>query len=431
MVGSPLGNVARTTSHKVVIPFYLYAAVSFLAGTVLLFLSHGAFTGHYFQPHILAITHTMALGWGTMIILGASHQLFPVLIEADLYSEKLAYASFLLAGLGIPVLVQAFFRFSMGAAAQLGGSLVVAGVLCYLANIFISISKSKRENVHAVFVFTAALWLLLTVALGLTLVIDFTGTDHLLPRGSLHYLSLHAHLGIVGWFLLLVLGVGSRLIPMFLISKHSDPRMLWAIYALVNAALLGYAVLFLYFPKAGLNFIPALMVLAALLLFAGYCRKAYMVRIRRKVDHQMKVSLLSVGLLVLPTLVLLVLIAILVLTGRERTEVTLLYGFTIFFGWITAIILGMTFKTLPFIVWNKVYRPRAYIGKMPSPKDLYCDRVFVAMAFTYLAGFAGFAVGILAENMLLLQSGAALLLLAAILYNWNIGRMVFTKKFKP
>jgi hypothetical protein len=47
------------------------------------------------------------------------------------------------------------------------------------------------------------------------------------------------------------------------------------------------------------------------------------------------------------------------------------YGFIIFFGWITAIILGMTFKTLPFIVWNKVYHQQAGKGKTPNPKDLF------------------------------------------------------------
>jgi hypothetical protein len=34
------------------------------------------------------------LGWGTMMILGASHQLVPVMIEGKLYSNTLAYLSF-------------------------------------------------------------------------------------------------------------------------------------------------------------------------------------------------------------------------------------------------------------------------------------------------------------------------------------------------
>ena len=95
MIGSPFNTaLIKTTSHKVVIQFYVYAAFSFLVATLLLLTSSGNFAGHYFHPHILAITHTMALGWGCMVVFGASHQLVPVLIEGKLHSEKLAYATF-------------------------------------------------------------------------------------------------------------------------------------------------------------------------------------------------------------------------------------------------------------------------------------------------------------------------------------------------
>src|SRR5690348_13882373 len=103
-----------TTSYKAVLPFYLYAAFCFLVATLLLFFSSGSFLGHYFQPHVLAITHIMALGWGTMIIFGSSHQLVPVIIEGTLFSEKLAYISFILAAVGIPLLVYGFYTFNMG-----------------------------------------------------------------------------------------------------------------------------------------------------------------------------------------------------------------------------------------------------------------------------------------------------------------------------
>ena len=429
MTGSPLGgNVARTTSHKVVIPFYAYAAASFLAATVLLLLSADAFTGHWFQPHILAITHLMALGWATMIILGAGHQLVPVLIENDLYSNMLARTSFLLTGTGIPLLVYGFHVFDLGWPAQVGGSLVLGGLLAFISNIAISIAKSKRENVHAVFVFTATIWLLLTVSLGLALLFNFTSS--LLPRDSLHYLSLHAHLGVVGWFLLLVLGVGSRLIPMFLISKYNEPRVLWAVFILVNVALVLYGGFFLFGFAPALNLIPAALVLAGLLLFANYCRKAYIERIRKKVDDQMRTSLLAVALLLLPTLVLIVLIVALLITTGAQANVVLLYGFTIFFGWLTAIILGMTFKTLPFIVWNKVYRHRAALGKMPSPKDIFSHPVYKAMAATYLVGFVLFGCGILRGETLLLRVGAAVLLVSAFLYNWNVIKLLLHEPFK-
>ncbi|MBK6476088.1 MAG: cytochrome C oxidase subunit I [Flavobacteriales bacterium] len=421
-------NVARTTSHKVVIPFYVYGAVSFLVATLLLLTSGDAFTGHYFQPHILAITHVMALGWATMIILGASHQLVPVLIENDLYSTKLGHASFALAAVGIPLLVYGFYTFNLGWIAQLGGSLVTGAVLAYSINIAFSISESKRMNVHAVFVFTATIWLLLTVSLGLAMLFNFT--MFVLPQNSLYFLSLHAHLGLVGWFLLLVLGVGSRLIPMFLISKYSSPKLLWVVYLLVNAGLVLYGLLFLFRWSPSLSFIPAGMVLLALLLFAYYCKQTYNERIRKKVDDQMKTSLLAVALLLLPTLVLLALIGVLLTTSGAQTNVVLLYGFTIFFGWLTAIILGMTFKTLPFIVWNKVYRHRASMGKMPSPKDLFSEPVYQAMALAYLLGFVLFGCGILFSSKILLSAGSIALLATAVLYNWNVMQLVIHKPFR-
>src|SRR5690242_2615299 len=163
---SGLGNSqSSTTTYKVVMPFYVYASLSFLAATILLFFSSSAFVQHYFHPKTLAITHIMALGWGTMIILGASHQLVPVIIEGKLYSNTLAHSSFILAAVGIPMLAYSFYIFNMGELARCGGVLVLLSILAYIINLSVSILKSKSENVHALFVLTAAAWLLFTASL--------------------------------------------------------------------------------------------------------------------------------------------------------------------------------------------------------------------------------------------------------------------------
>src|SRR5665213_1574716 len=118
--GTVNNGLAKNTSYKVVLPFYLYAGISLLVATILLIFSTPAFFQHYFHPHTLAITHIMALGWGTMMILGASHQLVPVLIEGKLYSNTLAYLSFAFAAIGIPLLVIGFYNFDFGWPAQWG-----------------------------------------------------------------------------------------------------------------------------------------------------------------------------------------------------------------------------------------------------------------------------------------------------------------------
>lgn len=424
MVVTTNNNLVQNTTHKVVIPFYVYAALSFLAATILLFFSDNAFTQHYFHPRTLAITHTMALGWGTMIILGASHQLVPVLIEAKLFSNNLAYASFVLAGTGIPLLVYSFFQFQFSWTAQTGAVLINAAIICYLINLAISISKGKNGNVHAVFVFTASAWLLVTTLIGLLLVCNFT--ESILPKDSLYYLSLHAHIGIVGWFLLLVMGVGSRLIPMFLISKYDEPKELWLIYFWVNSALISFIILFFSGVDSVLYAIPVAAVLLALILFGNYCRKAYQQRIRKQVDEQVKFSLLSIAMMLLPVFFLLAMIVMLVFSFAN-IKLVLAYGFSIFFGWITAIILGMTFKTLPFIVWNKLYQKKAGMGKTPNPKDLFNENVFNKMGIAYLLGFCLFFAGILLSSTIILQVASILLLITAALYNFNVLTMLMHK----
>jgi hypothetical protein len=417
-------ELVKTTTHKVVLPFYVYAALAFLASAGMLFTSSDAFTQHYFQPHILAITHTMALGWGTMIILGSSHQLLPILTERELFSNRLAQLTFAFAAAGIPLLVWSFYTFNMQWPAQTGALLINVAVLLYLVNVAAGIAQSKTENVNAIFVFAAGIWLFITTLVGGLLVFNFS--HNWLAADSLHYLSLHAHIGIAGWFLLLVIGVGSKLIPMFLISKYNNTKVLWGIFGLINSSLIAFIFIFLFTDRSWLQLLPVTGIAIALLLFGRFCRSSYRLRIRKQVDGQMTISLISVIMKVVPLLTLIVIVSSLLFLP-VNTKLVLAYGFTIFFGWLTAIILGMTFKTLPFIVWNKIYHAKAGLGKTPDPKELFSAKLFNGMVISYLPGFLLFAVGVLISNALIIKLGAGLLLCCALLYNANVLKIFFHK----
>lgn len=418
-------DATTTTSYKVVLPFYVYAAIAFLVAAVFLVFNTGDITKHYFHPYTLALTHVLALGWGTMIILGSAHQLMPVLIEGRLYSNTLAYSTFILAGIGIPMLLYGLLTFNLGLIARCGGELIVVAIICFLVNMGISIAKSKSESVHAVFVFTASVWLFITASVGLLLLYNFQ--YHFLADNSIDYLPLHAHMGIAGWFLLLVMGVGSRLIPMFLISKYENKKMLWWIYSLINCGLLLFVALFLYGTNKIFYLLPVLCIAAGIFLFARYCYLAYKARIRKKVDDQMKISLLAVLMMFLPLLFLLIIIVFLIFLAHENIRLIIAYGFVLFFGWITAIILGMTFKTLPFIVWNKVYHHLAGKQKTPNPKDIFDAIVFKWMSRSFVTGVVLFVVAILFQISILLKIGSVLLLVTAFLYNWNVVKLLIHK----
>jgi hypothetical protein len=168
-------------------------------------------------------------------------------------------------------------------------------------------------------------------------------------------------------------------------------------------------------------------VASAIILFGSFCYRSYRRRIRKKVDGQMKISLLSVLMMLLPVIFLFIIIVLLVLSTGENIKLIITYGFIIFFGWITAIILGMTFKTLPFIVWNKEYHHLAGKGKTPNPKDLFSNILFKWMSIVYILGFILFTAGILLHFTIVLQFAAGLLLLTSILYNWNVIKLLAHK----
>lgn len=418
----PAVNPTKTTSHRVILPFYIYASLAFIVACLLLLTGNsGAFTGHFFHPQVLAVTHVMALGWGTMMILGASHQLVPVLIEGKLYSNVLAFLSFGFAGIGIILLVWGFYHFDFSAVAQTGGLMIITAFIFYLINIAVSMAKSHHQNVHANFVFAGTLWMLLTIILGVLLLFNFR--FNILSFDSLHYLPLHAHLGIIGWFLMLVLGVGSRLIPMFLISKYNNVKRLWLIFYLVNAALLLFFVSFILKPALYIDITSGIMIVTAIALFIQFCYRAYKERIRKKVDPQVKIAITSSWMMLLPAIILIFLLTTSVLSNHFA-KLALIYGFCIFFGWITAIIFGMTFKTLPFILWNKKFHQKAGVGKTPNPKELFSQPIFRVMLGFYFAGFVIFIIGIVLANVMVLKAGAGLLLAAALLFNLNVYKMV-------
>ncbi len=416
-------GLASTTSYKVVLPFYAYAMVSFLVACVLLLMHTGVVFENHFNPFTLAITHVMALGWGTMVILGASHQLLPVLIEGKLDNEPLAYLTFFFTAIGIPILAYGFYGFKFNGILQTGAVLINIGVFCYIVNVYRSIYKSKKNEVHAWFMAAAAFWLFSTTIVGLLLVFNFSYS--ILPESSVAYLSIHAHLGIIGWFLTLIIGVGSRLIPLFLISKYSSTKVLWNILILINLSLISFIVFRFLNLNTNFYYISLVMALVAVSMFGRYCQKAYKVRIRKNVDEQVKTSMLSIAQMMIPIVVLLVVLAL--IPSVKHSNLVVLYGFCIFFGWITAIILGMTFKTLPFIVWNKVYSKRAHGTKTPAPKELFNENVFKIMMMTYLAGYLIFILGVLLLNDITLKIGAVALVISALLYIYNTSITLFHK----
>ncbi|GAA4300692.1 hypothetical protein [Compostibacter hankyongensis] len=404
-----------------VLPFFAAGTIFFLAMAVMLLLSGDSLRGNYFDPRLLAIVHTAAIGWGTMIIFGAAYQLLPVVCERDLYSPRLALLSFVLLLAGAVLLIGSFWYFRTGPLMIAGGILVVLSVLSYCINLYGTVGIFHKPDIQRLFLLSSAAWLLFTVTIGLLLAVNlaypFIGRPHL------EILTLHAHAGLAGWFLQLITSIASRLLPMFLLGKPRPGKWLQWSFLLQQTGL----VLFLadsYFNGSSWRvMLYAAVFSAGIFLFMYYLYSAFRGRLRKTVDLPMKQSLFSFVFL---WLAIACAPAVYFLTDSRWTVI---YGLLLFCGWISGLILGQTFKTLPFIIWNFHYKAVNGKIKTPLPRDLYSASLVRWQLTGFILSLAVLGTGIIADRAMLIRSGVWLWLIVAVLYMWNVSR-IFSHRIK-
>lgn len=413
-------NIGKAPSNSAVLPFYATGAIAFWLLCLFMLLSAESFTKFYFSPHLLAIVHTAAIGWGTMIIFGAAHQLLPVVCERDLFSTKLASICWYTLTIGATLLIFSFWHFQTGWLMIGGGALIALSVCFYFSNAVLTSRVCIHYSVARLFIVISAAWLLLTAIVGMLLAINlyhpFFGKNHL------DILKLHAHTGLAGWFLQLITGISSKLVPMFLLGKSTKEKLLHYACILQNAGLLLFLCDGYFF---GINHFRVLLyatiVAVGIICWLVYLHDAFVHRVRKKIDVQMRLTFISFLFLIIAILLIPVILL------AENYHYAILYGTLLFMGWITGIVLGKTFKTLPFIVWNGHYKKLSGKAKVPLPKQLYSEALIMWQFCFFIAAILSLAVGILLGEIVVIRVAAILWLIVASLYVFNVMKTLLHK----
>ncbi len=423
-------STKNAPSPNVILPYFAFGAISFLVASIVLFIAAPDLTRHYLSPRLLTLTHVLILGWITMIIFGALYQLIPVVMEVKLYSEKLAVTTFFLFGAGLITLSASFWTFNFGRniGLEIGGYLIVTAVILFGINTILSAAKTERKNIENAFIITAVIWLLLTVTLGIVMVLNFA--FHFLSGSHLELLKLHAHIGFIGWFLMLVIGVASKLMPMFLIVHKLPAKVLNYAYFLINGGLILLSIGYYYFPEKWFMLLSSLLILSGVILFLRFNYVAFSKRIRKKLDVGMKLS--AAAFIMLGVSLLLGAISIISpdFMGVFQTRVEIAYGILIVLGFLTALVLGQTYKTLPFIIWLQKYQSKVGKIKVPLPQELYSEKIAGYHYYTFVLAIIVLITGILFAEVLVVKIGAVFMILTALLYNYNVFMIILHKEKK-
>jgi hypothetical protein len=350
--------------------------------------------GHYYQPRILALTHTVTLGWITLTIMGASYQIVPIVLGRAIWSERMARWQLALMVTGIVGIV-GHFAIGQWSGLVWSAGLVAVGVGVHLANVALTVRGLRQWTFTARLVVLAHAGLAATTAFGALLGLD--KLVDVLPGELFPNLHAHVQLALLGWVLPMVIGVAARVYPMFLLAREPAGGLarvqLWGLALGVPATVVGILA------HRALLAAGALAVTAA--VAAHLIWVAGMVRTRKRPALDWGLRFVLTGAIALVPAAALGLALALDLVAGPR--MALAYATLAVGAWATLTIVGMLLKIVPFLVWYRVYAPRAGREPVPALPDLaWPGGERVAWALLTL-GFAGLSAAVAAGDPILIR----------------------------
>jgi hypothetical protein len=364
--------------------------------------------GYVGSPELLAVVHVVTLGFAAMVLVGALHQLVPVLVNAPLRAPALGAATFAVYAAGVVGVVAGFARgFSVPWLAA-GGILALVALVALTANVVATARASASAGATGHAVVASAIYLTATALLGT--VVALTRVFPELAPAFAFVKPLHVGLGLAGAFGLALLGAGHRLLAMFVLSHGVGERRVrvatWAVHAAM--ALLAIAA----FARWPLVPVALVALAVAALAYLDDVRRLLQTRLKRHLETPIATYLAGVAFVP----VALVLAA----AGLWHAAVVALLAGTVTLG-----IGGMLVKIASFLAWQHRFAPK--VGREPVP--MVRDLTRPALELWTLAGLALGALALVAAfvvpSPVLVRAGGALQAIGATALALHVAAIVF------
>ncbi len=392
------------------------ATLYLLAGAVgLVWIAPDLANGVYLAPHVAGVTHLVTLGWLTLTIFGALYQFVPVALGAPIRSPRVAHVAFWVLASGIAGLACGVAESSTPLLAA-GAVLVAIGILVAAGNVAATLARSRTRDVTWAAIAIAITFLVGTVGFGVVL------ADNL-QRGFIaadraHVLSAHLHVAIVGWVLIMMVGVSRRMLPMFLLAHEADARWSRRALGLLAAGVPTLAIGLIWGVLAA-SWTGVLLLDAGMAAFVWRTCTLYRARVRRPLDAGMRFVRTSLPFLAASAVMGPVVWGL----GSAHTRLATAYVVTGLLGGVLPFVTGILYKIIPLLVWMVRYGRRTGRGPLPAAGDLYSTGMARVQLMLHVTGVGLLLAGIAAASPLVARTGTLLFLGAIIIFTYQIGHI--------
>jgi hypothetical protein len=322
-----------------------------LAALVLLPGGDRAFSTQW-SPELLGITHLLTLGFMTMVMLGAMFQLVPVISGRMIPGGTIvATLVHLLLLTGVLLLVagfywQAYWLFAWAL------PVLLAAFITFLVALGSLLLRQIGGGDSIYSIRFAALSLLIAVGLGVLRSANYAGLP--VPLTLVNIANIHLAWGLVGWVLLLVMGVSYQVIPMFHVTPSYPTPLARVLPAVVFLSLL-------LLTLVDNTVVQALVVVAlctVALIYASYTIGLLNQRKRKIPDITVRFWRLSLTCLMVSALLLagFYFAGHLLLSPELQQRAPVIIGIFMIYGFAGSVIMGMLQKIVPFLSYLHLQR---------------------------------------------------------------------------
>jgi hypothetical protein len=374
---------------------------------------------YVYDPQFIALVHLVTLGWITGSIIGMFYLVGPIALRLTLPATRWDAAAFAAFATGVLGLVASAWRSNhvgMAAAAPL-----VLAVVAHLGwRVVRGLKPRDISDGVRLHVLLAFVNFLLAGVLGA--VMGFDRRWHFWDVSPVAQTWAHAHLAVIGWGMMMVIGLSYRLIPMMLpatMPYHASlSRSAWLLQGGALGIVLAHVAAWSWLlPIAGL------LVAGGVWAFVMETRALVKRRLpppaarereqRERPDRTIWISHAAAISLVIA--VVLGLVLTVMPSSRAAQAVAWIYGVAALIGYLAQIVVGMGGRLFPMLAWFAAMAER---GRPPacSVHELAVEPVVRVICVAWLAGVPALAFG-LALHVPILVSIACIALIIGVASN--------------
>ena len=400
--------------------FYLVAPIfGIIAGFMILFSSVDMLSSRYSMDSVV-ITHAITIGFLGFVMLGSLTQMLPVLAgvvipKVDVIS-KISFGllvvgtlTMLLGLMGGSTLFNIISLLSLGIGFTLMISVIVLAIL-----------KVKNFNATVKAMSTSLVFASLVVIMGLFLLLTYIDNDFAEYRYVVA--NIHSVWGIFGFGGILIIGVTFQVLPMFYVAprfkQFCKKRVVW----IISFGLVLWLFLNIYFDAY--SYLAKIWIALFFWAFATTVWKKLNLRRRPISDVTVWYWRVSSIFLTLGSFFW-------VFDDYFDNQYTVLVGLFIGGGFIFAIMVGMLYKIVPFLVWFHL-NAMGYMT-IPTINEMINKRLAKLQFILLMLSFFGFVITFFYSQFL--EISAICFISSMILLEYNIIAPVLLyikiKKTKP